>query len=398
MSKLLSRFRHQFQEIHWPKWSNRIRKRVLECVENIVYCWSKSLWFATHQCPGCQKVHNQCFTCKRPICSSCSKPRCDKLINGMCKRLPTNIKYIHLTFSLPEELRDFWLMYRKFWVLNILFNQVHAIVLDFFTERFWCKPWIFSVIHTFWSAVNRNPHIHCVITLWWIKEDDDWNFSRLDIDWAYISYKYFKKVRRACIVKECRDCLRTNDPSRYDYRNNIFQPLFRKSRYVKVSDPIFHVVYVMSYMTRYMYRPPVSLSNITAFSDTWDPHTSSITVRYFHKNPREERFATYSLFEFMGILAMQVPDKYFRTVRYGWIFVPQVRKKYIPILESCTRDTHRHAKKLSQRPTSFPERIQTTFWYNPLHCTDCNLSLELVSITYFSKKTNAFVTKYFNSS
>jgi len=36
-----------------------------------------------------------------------------------------------------------------------------------------------------------------------------------------------------------------------------------------------------------------------------------------HKKPREERFITYTIFEFLGKIIRQLPDKYFRTVRYS---------------------------------------------------------------------------------
>jgi len=188
-------------------------------------CWSRDLWFATHQCPWCRKTHTQWFTCKRSICSSCSKPRVDKRTNNTIARLPTNIAYIHVTFTLPEELRDFWLIYRDHWILSILFNHVHAIIRSVFEKHFGCKPWIFSIIHTLWSAVNRNPHIHCVVTCWWINIDDQWNQSWIDIKSNYIPYTLFNATWRPCIGKECNHCfvpttlhhITSHTPRRYDY-------------------------------------------------------------------------------------------------------------------------------------------------------------------------------------
>jgi len=55
----------------------------------------------------------------------------------------------------------------------------------------------------------------------------------------------------------------------------------------------------MGYVTRYMYRPPVSLTKIIDCNLTDDINDSSITLKYFHKKPHEERIITYSMFEFM---------------------------------------------------------------------------------------------------
>jgi len=396
VSKVLLWFRSQFQDIYWPLWTNQIRDWVISCVQNIMLCWSHDLGFATYKCPNCDAVHTQSFTCKRPICSSCSKPRCDKRINHMSTWLPSNINYLHLTFTLPEELRNFWLKYRKYWVLSVLFNQVHAIIIEFFEKHFWCKPWIFSIIHTFGSAVNRNPHIHCIVTLWWIKINDSWEFSWIDIEGKYISYKHFKSKRRTCIIKQCRKCLMDNDPESYIQRNVVFETLFMKSRYVTVSPPIIDVVRVMNYVTRYMYRPPVSLCDIVDYHNTWDIYTSTITLKFFHKKPRELRFITYTMLEFIGLLARQIPDKYYKTIRYGWIFIPQIRTKNLIILKACSH--HRYAPKFYIRPKKFSQRIQESFGCNPLHCSSCNQDMILISITFFSKKIQAFTTKYFDTS
>lgn len=396
ISHILSRFFPQFQEIHWPTWTNQLRDWVICCVQRLMKCWSRDLWFATYQCRGCKKTHILYFTCKRSVCSSCSKPRIDKWINDMSLWLPTNISYFHFTFTLPIELRDLWLKYREYWSLSILFDQVHAIIIKFFQERFWCKPWIFSIIHTFWSAVNRNPHIHCVLTCWWITTDDQWNESRIDIEGKYISYKSFVSRRRTCVIKECRKLVATHDPASYDQRDVVFKSLFLKSRYVTVSSPIIQVANIMSYVTRYMYRPPVSLCNITNINDTWDIHTSTITLKFYHKSPRELRTITYTMLEFIWLLARQIPNKYARTIRYGWIFLPQVKKKHLATLAACTR--HRYAPKLYTRPRKFTQRIQQSFWHNPLHCSACNIDMMLTSITYFTKKTQTFVTKHFDTS
>jgi hypothetical protein len=61
-------------------------------------------------------------------------------MNGMSERLPTNIPYLHITFTLPEELRDLRLKYRKHNVLAIIFKQAHKIIKDTFLKEFGCEP------------------------------------------------------------------------------------------------------------------------------------------------------------------------------------------------------------------------------------------------------------------
>jgi len=51
-----------------------------------------------------------------------------------------------------------------------------------------------------------------------------------------------------------------------------------------------------------------------------------------------------------------------------------------------------------KRPSKFIERIEESFGINPLLCKKCNQQMILTSITYRSKKTKEFKTKYFDSS
>jgi len=134
-------------------------------MEDCIKCKSWELGYATYECPCCWERQIVCFTCKRKFCSSCSKPLCDRFINRIRERLPTNISYIHITFTLPEELRDFWIKYRNTWALNIIFQEAAKMIKEYLYEKFGIKPGIFSMIHTFWSHVNRNPHLHLVCTL-----------------------------------------------------------------------------------------------------------------------------------------------------------------------------------------------------------------------------------------
>lgn len=368
----------------------------MTCMEDCIKCKSWELGFAVYMCPCCWEKQTIHFTCKRRFCSSCSKPLCDKFINNIRERLPTNISYIHITFTLPEELRDFWLKYRHTWSLNAIFQESARIIKEYFYEKFGIVPGIFSMIHTFWSHVNWNPHLHLVSTLGGIAVNSEWEEERIDISKKYLSFRYFKEKRRALIAERCRSTLNEYDPERYNKRNTIIKKLFKKSWYVQLSDPIIDVTRIMSYITRYMYRSPVSISKIIDSTLTDDPHTSTITIKYTHKKPREERTITYSVFEFLGMIMRQLPDKNFRTIRFYWLFAQNKRKKDIQKIHKLV--PRKQEEHISKRPVKFTDRMREAFGKNPLQCSNCKQEMMLISITYFSKRKQIFSTKYFNTS
>jgi len=278
-------------------------------------------------------------------------------------------------------------------VLSIIFEEAHNIIKDFFLKRFGCEPGIFSVMHTFWSYVNWNPHLHIVFTLWGVNFEWEW----ISAKWEFISYKSFKDKWRARIIQRLREFISSHYAQDFEYYNSIFKKIFKKNWYVQLSDPIFDVSLIMWYITRYMYRPPVSLTKIIAAYLTDDIYASTITLQYTHKKPKEERIITYTMFEFIWLIARQLPDKYFRTVRYSWIFTPQKRGRYLATISQVPAEKQ-ETKSIKKRPLCFQERMISAFGTDPLECSFCWGQLKLESITFRSKRNTCFITKFFDSS
>lgn len=49
-------------------------------------------------------------------------------------------------------------------VLNTLVSATNEALLSFFDTYFNCTPGFVSVIHTFGAKLNRNPHVHYIVT------------------------------------------------------------------------------------------------------------------------------------------------------------------------------------------------------------------------------------------
>lgn len=151
-------------------------------------------------------------------------------------------------------------------------------------------------------------------------------------------------------------------------------------------------------MTRYMYRAPVAVSKIVSSNlIPWDAHKSTLTLEYFHKKPRERRTITYSVFDFIGLLARHIPDKYFRIVRYSGLFSHKKRKQSIKAINEIfppIQELH----TMTKRPTNYRDRLIQSFRKDPMNCPCCRWVLTLVSLTFFSKKSHCFITKLIDTS
>jgi len=95
----------------------------------------------------------------------------------------------------------------------------------------------------------------------------------MNIKDKYICFRALKSRRKTLVVKKLREIISKEDPNSYQQRNKVFQEVFKKSWYVQISEPIIDVVRVMNYMTRYMYRAPVSITKIVNSNLTNNPKT-----------------------------------------------------------------------------------------------------------------------------
>jgi hypothetical protein len=143
---LLTNYWSLFDTENWINGSNRIREHVTNCINKTMKCNTWELGYMTLKCNNCCETKKINFTCHKNSCSRCSKVACDKWVNNIRSRLPTHLQYVHITWTLPEELRPFWLSFRSNKALSILFNKAHKIILDFFQKRFGCTPWVFSIL------------------------------------------------------------------------------------------------------------------------------------------------------------------------------------------------------------------------------------------------------------
>ena len=379
-----------FNTEHWIHGSNRIREHVTKSIDQIMKCKTWELWYMKLKCNNCCETKQINFTCHKSACSRCSKPLCDKWINNMRSWLPTHIEYIHITRTLPQELRELWLSFRSHRALNILFKKAQKIILHFFESRFGCTPWVFSILHTFGSYINRNPHLHMVVTVWWLSEKNEW----VDCKKSYLSYTAIKSQWRALVIQECRFLLNKYQAHRKTYRKPIFEKTFeKKSWYIKMSDPIIDVHSVMWYLTRYMYRAPLAIANIKKTNlIPWDINNSTLTIQYKHKKPVEVRTITYTMKAFLGLLAQHIPDKYFRIVRYAWLFSHRKRKKSIQRIQELIPIPHNHLT-LQERPLTYRQRLITIFQKDPYICHCCWDVMIPHSITFFASRQQRFITR-----
>lgn len=374
-----SKYWFKFQKIY--KWL--IRKNTLENIDKILWCWTSELWFASFVCDNCWDIKRIHFSCKSRFCNSCSQPQSDLRTNTLLSRLPTSIRYRHLVFTIPKELRSFFKRHRS--ALSIIPQTAYNSLHYFLNKQQHIKIWVISVIHTFWSKLNWNPHTHLIVSNVWIHSS--WKTKNN----LFLPYKAIRKSRTTFVVKSLKDRSYTHLHgqkliSELQFLNNFYNYKNKKTWkestwHVYFWEARFSFKQVIWYVWRYIKRPVISQARILHI---WD---NRITYNYTDKRDWKTKNIVCSLMQFIWQLIQHIPEKNFRMVYYYGIFSNRTKKKYLPIIYR----TYDSSPKIPIIPTSFSQRMYYFTWKNPLVChCDGHYILHAICIPWYP-------IKYFDS-
>jgi hypothetical protein len=358
IKSILESKRKMFLELHLGK----IRKSTLKNIDKVLDCGT-NLGAWSYKCDRCWETKHVLFTCKSRFCNSCSKPQSDLRINKIFSRLPQWIRYNHLVFTIPFELRDFFKRHRK--ALYILPKTASDAICFFMKKQKKCIPWIIAVIHTFWARLNRNPHVHLLVTHWAFSLKHN-TFLRD----RYISYKAIRKSRTSMLVKNLKDRCYQNGYYReisflntfYDYHSQ--KSWEKTSWYVYFSKLPTWFEHIIGYIGRYIKRPVIAQSRIINYE--WD----DITFCYIDKTEKNfwerMKYITCTDIEFLENLVQHIPNENFHMIYYYGIFANRVKHKYLPIINTLY-PPHR---SFFQTQKNYRSRLRYRIDNDPFKC-DC---------------------------
>lgn len=378
---ILENKRKFFLESH--KWL--IRESVLKNVRKVLACWA-NLGYISYKCEGCWELKHVFLTCKSRFCNSCSKPQSDLRTEKLYSRLPRWIGYHHVVLTIPEELRDFFKRHRK--ALAVLPKTASGSVCFFLRQKHKSIPWIIAVIHTFGAKLNRNPHVHLLITHWAFSFKEN-TFIK---DRFYLPYEAIRASRTKRLPKYLKDRVYANlswekQKEEIRFLNTFYGYKNKEDKestwYGYFSKPHYWFETIIGYIGRYVKRPVIAQSRILDYD--WE----NITFSYTDKLENNEiKDITCSDIEFLELLVQHIPNTYFHMVYYYGIFANRVKAKYLKIINT-----------LYPSPRIYP-RITKTFrgrfvlWTgkDPLRCSCgwCFLKYE-INIPWYKPQ-------YFNTS
>lgn len=368
-----------FLQVYWDK----IRDISKSEVAKILTCRSEKKWWITYTCSHCGDSKRVFFSCRSRFCNSCWTPASDKRLNWILSRRPPNLQYFHLAFTIPTELRHFFLHHRI--TLRLLQQTAYQVIHHHFETKYNLLPGTISVIHTFGSQLNWNPHVHMIITAWGFDSSNQYKHIN------FIVYKQLIAARKFQLLKNLKEwayhhilsekCSHTISLLNFLYSqtNDLWK---QKSRYIYFSKPARFKTVVMTYISRYLKRPTIGQSRIIWYTGT------SVSYLYKDKYDWDTKVNTVPVFTFMQLLTQHIPNKYFHMVSYNGAFSNRMKKTYLAILSHAF-----YNNPFSPIiPKTYAHRFFRATGKDPFQCA-CGSRMHLHSITI-----SWYPTKYFDTS
>ena len=109
-----------------------------------------------YQCPHCGSRACKPVTCKTKFCPCCSKIYTENWANKLNQQM-INQKHKHLLFTIPKELRSFFLNNRE--LLTAVSDSLNSVFKDHFWKKYKITHFGYiTFFHTFGRKSNFNPH------------------------------------------------------------------------------------------------------------------------------------------------------------------------------------------------------------------------------------------------
>lgn len=343
------------------------RQAVIENISKMIHCGDPSYGGAMFACPDCGELKFSPFRCKSRFCTCCgNKYNQLRAFRMSCKLV--NCTHRHCTFTIPEELRVYFLKDRE--LLNCLFHSVRDVILRMFykmnkSENF--TPGFVLVLHTFGRDLKWNPHIHALVS-----EGGAGNYTV----WRHVKHFDFHFLRKAFCKVLLEQLSKKLGKSFRKVKNEIYKN-HPDGFYIRAEDKRCSPDITIKYVSRYLGRPVIATSRIDDYDGEY------VTFHYTRHEDNKTITERIPALAFIQKLIPHIPEKHFKMVRYYGIYAKHHRQE--KKLHKClSSEKQRYMRRL----LNWRESILLSFGYDPLKCPKCGTSMLVLEV--YHKKTALF--------
>lgn len=343
------------------------RPAVIENVDKMIHCGDPSYGGTMYGCSHCGNLKFVPFRCRSRFCPTCgNKYNQLRSFHMSCKLV--SCVHRHCVFTIPEELRIFFLQDRR--LLSLLFSSVRDVVLRMFAkinkaENF--TPGLICVLHTFGRDLKWNPHIHALISEGGAGNISPWRAVK------HFDYTFLRNAFRKVLLERMTSAI---GPSFRKIKNDIYKN-HSDGFYVRAKPNPCTPDMTIKYISRYLGRPVIAASRIDKYDGEF------VTFHYTRHEDNKTIEECVPALDFIKRLIIHIPEKHFKMLRYYGIYAKHHKQE-----KKLRRCISPEKRKFLSSIQDWRTSILLSFGYDPLRCPDCGPSMSVLEV--YHKKTALF--------
>jgi hypothetical protein len=331
-----------------PSWRSCVPEGSHKVLSLIERCHTASLGYHSYRCSDaeCGHLHIQYHGCRNRHCPHCGASRAKMWMEErLAELLP--VKYFHVVFTLPHELKHIAYLNRKT-VFKLLFEASAHCLLSLCKDkkRMGALPSITSVLHTWGQQLAFHPHLHCIVSAGGVDRHNNWNPLKKQGSGYYLfPYKVMEPLFKGFLLDKLNHLIASKEvklPKKCNWKK-LKDELYKKSWIIHANQPFGNVSQVIEYLGRYTQK--VAISNHRIKYIDADNRVTFAYKDYADGGKRKQM--TISGEEFIKRFAQHIlPKRFVRIRHYGILGNHRRKERVAKILEKMKLPLHPDPVKL----------------------------------------------------
>lgn len=296
----------------------------------MAHCRHGALGYNYAKCSDCHHREWYASSCGDRHCPTCLGSRQAKWSQQVCERLP-DCPHFHVVFSLPREVWKFF--EDNYRIATQLFFDAASETLKTFQRKNWkCEGGFFGVLHTWGSALNWHPHLHCLVSGGGIDlKSGRWKKARPNY---LFPVRAMMKVFGAIFLRHLeeldgsREVIWPEGARSVEERRSWRQMLATRSWNIYSKPTLGNTRAVVRYLARYTSR--IAMSNQRILEVDCEERTVTFSWKDYKNGGRREEKTLPGKDFIRRFVRHLVPEGLRRIRYYGWLTGSRERLQKVP--------------------------------------------------------------------
>jgi len=296
----------RFAPEYTVKFGDQIPRPHRRALFDIAACRTEAMGGHKEICCDCEANRFVPHSCRHALCARCHDAAIDDWLAARANELLPST-YFHVTFPLPEELREVARSHQSI-VLAAMMRAAAEALQTLAEDRLGGRLGIMAVLHTWGRTLTWHPHVHCLIPGMIVCADGE--FKRLANNYL-LPAKPLSQVYRAVFLRLVRS---------HQAAPKLPVIQWSKQWIADCRACTEGPANVLKYYARYTKRGPLPEKNILSIGD------EQIKFRYIsHRTKRSEECKLHPQ-EFLRRYLQHTPQPGFHRIRYYGFLAPGARQ------------------------------------------------------------------------